>query len=214
MRPRIIAATVIFCVGSDAATADEAAAVWRPDIVALYESAGGQNVPNYRYDGPHGHYTGGGPCQMTNTNWRRIAPTIDIDLAKFPTAGTASEHQQWQACWKLWSLDGYSPWTCCNSPLRKALRQARISEKPPLTRAAEIGVDPVNEKTPSVEEKPHDWDVFPDDPAEAPVAPATRPTTAAPDWDVFPDDPAEAPAAQRATADIGGNQDADLKAEP
>lgn len=91
---------------------------WRPDLIARYESDGGRNIPNFRYDETH---TAGGVCQMTNTTWREIAPTIDIDIVKFPNAGSASEHQQWQACWKLHAVRGNQPWTCCNKTLARHL---------------------------------------------------------------------------------------------
>jgi hypothetical protein len=86
----------------------------------VQDESGGHNVPNFRYDK---HHTAGGKCQMTNETWRRIAPTIDIDLEKFPNAGSASEFQQNQACWKLLATDGVWPWTCCNKQLRDHLNQ-------------------------------------------------------------------------------------------
>lgn len=129
---------------------------WRPDLIAAYESAGGQNIPNFLYDGPRGHRTAGGACQMTNTTWLRIAPTIDIDIVKFPVAGAASEFQQWQACWKLWSVDGYQPWICCNGRLREALgalfdspsRQARRAATAPRSGAARAVATQTSGKSP------------------------------------------------------------------
>lgn len=94
---------------------------WRPDLVAAYESDGGKNVPNFAFDGPTGTHSAGGVCQMLTSTWLRIAPTVDIDVAKFPVAGAAPEFEQWRACWKLWSVEGYAPWTCCNARLRRAL---------------------------------------------------------------------------------------------
>ncbi len=133
---------------------------FRADLIARYESEGGQNVPNFRYDGPNGKYTAGGPCQMTNTTWRRIAPLIDIDITKFDVAGAASEFDQWRACWKLWSLEGYKAWTCngCNPKLRKALADAG---EPTASPGAVAVRRPAVEQA-KVIEAPHDWDVFPD----------------------------------------------------
>jgi hypothetical protein len=99
---------------------------WRPDLIAKYESEGGQNLPNYLFDGPYGKRSAGGVCQMLTRNWVSIAPTIDIDLEKFPVAGTATEFDQWRACWKLWVRDGYGPWTCCNAKLRRALEAGEV----------------------------------------------------------------------------------------
>ena len=94
---------------------------WNPTLIAKYESAGGRNLPNFEYDGPYGRHSAEGPCQMLRSTWLEIAPTVDIDIVKFPTAGAAPEHQQWQACFKLFAMRGYDPWSCCNERLRKAL---------------------------------------------------------------------------------------------
>lgn len=106
---------------------------WRPDLVAMYESEGGKNIPNFKFDGPRGTYSAGGVCQMLTHTWQRVAPTIDIDIVKFPVAGAAPEFDQWRACWKLWSVEGYSPWTCCNAKLRQALER-RGTDAPPIRR--------------------------------------------------------------------------------
>jgi hypothetical protein len=103
---------------------------WRPDLIAMYESSGGQNVPNFRFDGPRGPHSAGGVCQMLTHTWERIAPTIDIDIVKYPVAGSAPEFDQWRACWKLWSVEGYSPWTCCNAKLRQALARRGMDASP------------------------------------------------------------------------------------
>jgi hypothetical protein len=93
----------------------------------VYYESGGLNVPNFRYDRKH---TAGGVCQMTKTNWERIAPTIDIDIVKFPNAGSASWHQQNQACWKLLETDGVNPWTCCNKDLKAYLAEHPVAAVP------------------------------------------------------------------------------------
>ena len=180
MSPRYINLPIValmIALSPAVAVADE----FRADLIARLESEGGQNVPNFRYTGPNGKYTAGGVCQMTNTTWRRIAPLIDIDITKFDVAGAASEFDQWRACWKLWSIDGYKPWTCdgCNPKLRKALAQAG---EPTGAPGAVVVRRPAVEQA-KVTEPPHDWDVFPDaessrpqssqDPATSAAAPQT-----------------------------------------
>ena len=74
---------------------------------------------------------------MLTSTWLRVAKSLDIDTAKFPAAGAADEFTQWRACWKLWSVEGYTPWTCggCNNKLRKVLGTSdvakRLEEMPP-----------------------------------------------------------------------------------
>jgi len=125
--PWLIALTISIASAANAGDPKTVAnAEWRPDLIARYESDGGRNIPNFRYDSRH---TAGGVCQMTDETWREVAPTVDIDLTKFPNAGSASEHQQWQACWKLHALRGNQPWTCCNAQLRKALNSPSPPEQ-------------------------------------------------------------------------------------
>jgi hypothetical protein len=107
---------------------------FRADLIAKYESGGGQNIPNWKFDGPWGRYSAGGVCQMLTHTWERVAPTIDIDIVKFPVAGAASEFDQWRACWKLWTLEGYGPWTCCNVKLRQALDRGGLETAAPPRR--------------------------------------------------------------------------------
>jgi hypothetical protein len=112
---------------------------WHPELIARYESLGGKNVPNYRYDGPGGRHSAAGACQMTDTNWQRVAPTIGIDIQTYRIAGTASEFDQWRACYQLWVLDGYDPWTCCNPVLRQifgASESPRATNREPLPTGA------------------------------------------------------------------------------
>lgn len=120
---------------------------WRPDLVAAYESEGGKNIPNFKFDGVRGTYSAGGVCQMLTHTWERIAPTIDIDIVKFPVAGAATEFDQWRACWKLWSVEGYRPWICCNDKLRHALA-GRVTDAPtPIRRAtAETKAKPIDDR--------------------------------------------------------------------
>ncbi len=105
----------------------------------VQDESGGRNIPNHRYDAQH---TAGGLCQMTDETWRRIAPMIDIDIAKFDKAGEASEFDQNRACFKLLAVDGVAPWTCCNKKLRKDLAETpaavRTKTSPPATASATV----------------------------------------------------------------------------
>ena len=63
------------------------------DILALiskYES-GNRNVMNYIGDSTH---TAQGYFQLTNTNWRNLAPGLGVDLGQYPTAMTAPYETQ------------------------------------------------------------------------------------------------------------------------
>jgi hypothetical protein len=122
----IPAAAVLMQLACAPSFADE----WRPDLIAMYESSGGQNIPNFLFDGVRGTHSAGGVCQMLSQTWKWIAPTIDIDIVKFPVAGAASEFDQWRACWKLWDVEGYRPWTCCNAKLRQALEREGVGASP------------------------------------------------------------------------------------
>lgn len=87
-------------------------------VVCKYESRC-QNEPwNYMVDKKH---TASGYYQLTNENWRKIAPTLDIDTTKFPTAGSASKELQARVASKLMFLRGYQPWAVFNPRLRQAL---------------------------------------------------------------------------------------------
>ena len=100
--------------------------------IAAFESEGGKNIPNFMFDGPKGRRSAGGPCQMLTSTWLRVARMIDIDVEKFSVSGAADEFTQWRVCWKLWTLEGYNPWTCdgCNSKLRHLLRSNGESPVP------------------------------------------------------------------------------------
>lgn len=132
---RSAAFAAAFIVSSAPVVAVAQTSEWRPDLIAAYESQGGQNVPNFKFDGPAGPHSAGGVCQMLTSTWQRIAPTVDIDIAKFPVAGSAPEFEQWQACWKLWAVEGYSPWTCCNPKLRQALGHREAVAAPAAPRS-------------------------------------------------------------------------------
>jgi hypothetical protein len=86
---------------------------------------------------------------MLTHTWERIAPTIDIDIVKFPVAGAASKFDQRRACWKLWAVEGYGPWTCCNAKLREALARLGMGASPPRRIPS---ADPTKEKPPAPSE--------------------------------------------------------------
>jgi hypothetical protein len=96
---------------------------FRPDLICQYESAGCQNIPNFRFDATH---SAQGPAQITTTDWRRYAPMVDIDINKWPSAGTAPAFMQWQVAFRMYAARGYEPWTCCNTRLRAALGSPRV----------------------------------------------------------------------------------------
>lgn len=106
---------------------------WRPDLIAALESDGGKNIPNWKFDGAYGPHSAGGVCQMLTSTYLGVAPTIDIDVAKFPVLGTLDEFTQWRVCWKLWTMRGYEPWTCrgCNSKLRNVLENRGLAPSRP-----------------------------------------------------------------------------------
>ncbi len=126
-------ATVLIGLACAPSFADE----WRPDLIAMYESSGGQNIPNYRFDGVRGPHSAGGVCQMLTHTWEWVAPMIDIDIQKYGVAGSAPVDVQWQVCWKLWTIRGYDPWTCCNPKLRQALAR-RGMDAAPIRRVASV----------------------------------------------------------------------------
>jgi hypothetical protein len=51
-------------------------------LILKYESMGGQNVPNYRFDATH---TAGGPHQITNSTWKEF--NGPLEPPKTPSAG-------------------------------------------------------------------------------------------------------------------------------
>jgi hypothetical protein len=134
---------------------------WRPDLVALDES-GNRNIPNYMF-GPG--RTAGGHFQITDTNWRHYAPLLDIDLAKYPNAMSATEQLQGQVAGRMYAETGYMPWVPYNSQLRRHLE---ISG--PSTAQAIRAPSP---PTAQVDARPHDWDVFPDEAPEEQQPPAS-----------------------------------------
>ena len=83
-------------------------------LITKYE-AGGRNVPNYINDRRH---TAQGYYQITNTNWRRIAPQLGITA---PNAMSASLEDQTRVALHLRRASGLGNWTRYNPRLRGAL---------------------------------------------------------------------------------------------
>jgi hypothetical protein len=135
---------------------------WQPAVVALYES-NNRNIPNYRFDAIH---TAGGHFQITDTNWRDVAPTLGIDLAVYPNAMSAPEQLQGQVAGKLYALYGYMPWVCCDAPLRRVLTSAADQNSPRGQSGATPGARQADRPPATPGAKPHRWLAF-SDPASA-----------------------------------------------
>ncbi|MGE8131659.1 hypothetical protein ACQKQD_32375 [Methylobacterium sp. NPDC080182] len=97
-------------------------------LITKYE-AGGRNVPNYINDRTH---TAQGYYQITNTNWRRIAPALGITA---PNAMSASLEEQTRVALHLRRATGLGNWTQYNARLRGALRWGEIVPPPGETPA-------------------------------------------------------------------------------
>lgn len=91
-------------------------------LISKYES-GNRNVMNYIGDSTH---TAQGFFQLTNTNWRNLAPGLGVDLNQYPTAMTAPYGVQAQVANQL--LNGSQPgagiqnWADYNPALKGALQ--------------------------------------------------------------------------------------------
>jgi hypothetical protein len=83
-------------------------------LILKYES-GYRNVPNYINDRTH---TAQGYYQLTNTNWRRIAPKLGITA---PNAMSASLEEQTRVAHYLLRNGGIQNWSNFNPRLRGAL---------------------------------------------------------------------------------------------
>ncbi|MCJ2056661.1 phage tail tape measure protein [Methylobacterium sp. J-048] len=100
-------------------------------LITKYE-AGGRNVPNYINDRRH---TAQGYYQITNSNWRHIAPQLGITA---PNAMSASLEDQTRVALHLRRASGLGNWTRYNPRLRGALgRGEQIPAGPVATRVAD-----------------------------------------------------------------------------
>jgi hypothetical protein len=95
-----------------------------PLALVAQDESGHRNIPNYRYDAQH---TAGGHWQITDTNWRIFAPMVDIDLAKWPNALSASEQLQGQVAGIMRAKLGCLPWVPYNARLRADLDEPRAA---------------------------------------------------------------------------------------
>lgn len=87
-------------------------------VIMKYESNGGQNIPNYRYDAQH---TAGGYFQITDTNWRSYGPRLGIDTNKYPNAMSAPYPVQEAVAKQMYSEQGFQPWAPYNPALARAV---------------------------------------------------------------------------------------------
>lgn len=96
------------------------------DLIQHYEDASGDPAAkNYMYDRYH---TAGGLLQITDTNWKKYAPTVGIDTNQFPSAistaalgpDTARELQR-RVGKAMYQKEGFAPWAPFNPALRKAI---------------------------------------------------------------------------------------------
>lgn len=90
-------------------------------LVLKYES-GNKNVPNYINDKTH---TAQGYYQLTNTNWRDIAPKLGITA---PTAMAATKEEQTRVALALLRQSGEGNWTNWNPQLREAVNRGEVAQ--------------------------------------------------------------------------------------
>jgi hypothetical protein len=82
---------------------------WDADLPRILrgETGGQGDVPNWRYDPRH---TASGYIQITDTNWRRFAPKLGIDVQRYPTAMAAPESWQLAVGKLMHRMYGIAPW--------------------------------------------------------------------------------------------------------
>jgi hypothetical protein len=159
MRNWLITFTAAAIASASPLCAEEFSETPQGELIMRYESAGGRNIPNFRFDPIH---TAGGRFQITDTNWLHYAKQLSIDTDRYPNAMSAPEQLQGQVAGKMWAEQGFMPWDCCNAQFREHLKQRpellkvrrRTGDKPhgPVSEA------PVQAKAESPE--PHNWNVF------------------------------------------------------
>lgn len=88
-------------------------------LIQHYES-GGRNVMNHIGDATH---TAQGLYQLTNTNWRNIAPKLGISA---PNAMAASAEEQTRVALHLLRNGGIQNWSNFNPKLRAALARGEV----------------------------------------------------------------------------------------
>lgn len=90
-------------------------------LVLKYES-GNRNIPNYINDRTH---TAQGYFQLTNTNWRNLAPKLGITA---PDAMSATKEEQTRVALALLRQSGQGNWTNFNVPLRGAVERGEVAQ--------------------------------------------------------------------------------------
>jgi hypothetical protein len=69
-------------------------------LILKYESMGGQNVPNYRFDATH---TAGGPHQITNSTWKEF--NGPLEPPKTPSVGLPDTAEN-RSAFEFWKTQG------------------------------------------------------------------------------------------------------------
>jgi hypothetical protein len=89
--------------------------------LAQHHESKGRNVPNYRFDPGH---TAQGYYQITNTNWRNLAPKLGITA---PSAMAATKEEQTRVALALLRESGQGNWTRYNAALRGAIGRGDVA---------------------------------------------------------------------------------------
>lgn len=92
-------------------------------LIEKYESAG-RNVMNFIGDARH---TAQGYWQITNTNWKKIAPTLGIDTNQYPNAMSAPRDVQAKVAQYMYNKGGFSDWAPYNPRLAAAIRAGELN---------------------------------------------------------------------------------------
>lgn len=90
-------------------------------LVLKYES-GNRNIPNYINDRTH---TAQGYFQLTNTNWRNLAPKLGITA---PDAMHATKEEQTRVALALLRQSGQGNWVNFNPSLRQAVARGETAQ--------------------------------------------------------------------------------------
>lgn len=86
--------------------------------LAEYDESKGKNVKNYRFDPEH---TASGYWQVTNTNWRKYAPSVGVSLADYHTADSAPRETQRDVARAMYEVEGPGPWANYNPVLAQQI---------------------------------------------------------------------------------------------
>lgn len=109
-------------------------------LVRQYESKGGQNIPNYKYQPG---FTAQGRYQLTMTNWRWLAPQLGITA---PSPMAATDEEQTRVALELKRRTGIGNWVNFNPRLAGAVARG---ERSSLAGRAMLNSDTLNTTTKS-----------------------------------------------------------------